>query len=187
MTPMDQALARLDHTRAQLRQELLPPPEADAAPNGQSPGIAWPRRLRAAWRHWRRRLQRWPLAGSLLTAVQDSWLQHPWRPAAELLAQEARAVALPAVRRHPVAAVAIAAGLGMALVASRAWHVPLLAVSLRSTPRRLGRWLLRQFAQPPVQAGVLSLLLMLSQRGQASAAGTETAADTAPTAPQTPP
>lgn len=179
LTPLDQALARLAETRARLRQELLPPTDRGrhAVPGGRPGGSPWPLRLRAGWRHWRRQLRRWPLAGMLLSGVQEAWQQHPWRPTAELVAKEAGAAVLPAVRRHPVVAVALAAGLGMAVVAGRRWYAPALQGQVRSAPARLGRWLLRQLSQAPVQAGLFGLLAMLAQRGWS--APTDTADNTA--------
>lgn len=199
LTPLDQALARLAETRARLRQELLPPTDLGrhAVSGGMPTGSPWPLRLRAGWRHWRRQLRRWPLAGMLLSGVQEAWQRHPWRPTAELVAKEAGAAVLPAVRRHPVLAVALAAGLGMAVVAGRRWYAPALQGHVRSAPARLGRWLMRQLSQAPVQAGLFGLLAMLAQRGwsaptdgtdttAAAASGTTPAAAAAPASARAP-
>lgn len=186
LTPLDQALARLADTRARLRQELIPPEDTGRSdhPDAGAASSAWPPRLRAAWRHWRRQLRRWPLTGALLAGAQDTWKHHPWRPTAELVLQQAGAAVLPAVRRHPVAAVALAAGLGMAVVAGRRWYAPTLQGQVRSAPARLGRWLLRQLGQAPVQAGLVGLVAMLAQRGWAApAAETSTTPSATPSGP----
>jgi hypothetical protein len=182
LTPLDRALARLADTRARLRQELLPPEDSGRPdhPEGSAASSVWPPRLRAGWRHWRRQLRRWPLTGALLAGAQDTWKRHPWRPTAEMVLQQAGAAILPAVRRHPVAAVALAAGLGMAVVAGRRWYAPALQGQVRSAPARLGRWLLRQLGQAPVQAGLVGLLAMLAQRGWAAPADAPPSATPAP-------
>lgn len=182
VTAMSIAIARLEDSRARLRLELLPQPKAPHAGGaGKSasdwlrwPSAAqWPLRLRALWRHGRQALRRvgaqHPLAGMALAAVQDAWQHHPWRATAQLLGREASAAVLPAVRRHPFAAVVIAAGLGMAAVASRRWHWPLLTRRLRRSPGQLGGWLLHQLTQAPMQTAVVSALVMWAQRARSGA------------------
>jgi hypothetical protein len=65
------------------------------------------------------------------------------------------------IRRHPVAVVALAAGLGAAIVAGRPWRWPVVAARMRPMPGHVGRWALRQLTSPSVQAALLSLLVVL--------------------------
>lgn len=150
-----EALARIERSRARLRLEMIPPP-----PAGPPMGSPLPRRLRALWRHLRRRASGWPITGFAMAALGEWWHRQPWRPAGEMLVDEIQASALPWVRRHPVATVAAAAALGAAVVASRPWRWPGVAQRVRPVPRQLSRWLLRQFSQAPVQATLLNMLML---------------------------
>lgn len=161
-----QALARLDLSRARLRHEMIPPPPARVPP-----GSPLPTRLRALWRHLRRKAGGWPVAGFASAALGEWWHHHPWRPAGEMLVDEIQASALPWVRRHPVATVAGAALLGAAIVVSRPWGWPGVAERVRPMPRRLGRWLFRQFSQAPVQAALLSMLMIFVKPAAEAASG----------------
>lgn len=172
---MSEALARLDLSRSRLRQEMIPPPPARLPP-----GSPLPTRLRALWRHWRRKAGGWPVAGVAAAALGEWWHHHPWRPAGELLVDEVQASALPWLRRHPVATVAVAATLGAALVVSRPWRWPGVAERVRPMPRRLGRWLIRQVGQAPVQATLLSMLMLLVKPAAQAAAGDAPAPGSAP-------
>ena len=195
LSPLAHALARLADSRARLHHELVPAPKPQAAGSGAGlwPG-PWPPQLKALWRRGGRLLRRLlgqsptaaALLGGLAGAAQDTWRRHPWRPTAELLGREAGAAVLPAVRRHPLAAVAVAAGLGMAIVAGRAWHWPILSRRLRDSPQRLGRWLLHQLAQPALQTALLSVLVMAVQRKTADDVPAA-AADLQAAAPEAPP
>lgn len=154
-TALSEALARLETSRSRLRQQMIPPPPARLPP-----GSPLPTRLRALWRHLRRKAGGWPIAGFAAAALGEWWHHHPWRPAGELLVDEIRASALPCLRRHPLATVAAAATLGAALVVSRPWRWPGVADRVRPMPRRLGRWLARQLSQAPIQATLLSMLMV---------------------------
>lgn len=158
-----EALGRLELSRARLRHEMIPPPPARLAP-----GSPLPTRLRALWRHWRRKSRAWPVMGLATAALGEWWHHHPWRPVGEMLAGEAQASTLPWLRRHPVAAVATAAALGAALVVSRPWRWPGVSERVRPMPRRLGRWLLRQVSQAPVQTALLSMLMLFLNKPSAA-------------------
>jgi hypothetical protein len=161
-----EALARLEISRARLRQEMIPPPPARLPP-----GSPLPTRLRALWRYLRRKAGGWPVAGFAAAALGEWWHHHPWRPAGELLVDEIQVSALPWLRRHPVVTVAAAATLGAALVVSRPWRWPGVAERVRPMPRRLGRWLIRQFSQAPVQATLLSILMLFVKPAARAASG----------------
>lgn len=154
-----QALGRLELSRARLRHEMIPPPPPPDEP-GRGP-FAWPRRARALWRRLRQRSGRWPVASLAMTALGEWWHHHPWRPAGEMLVDEVKGAALPVIRRHPVVVVALAAGLGAAVVAGRPWRWPVVAARMRPMPGHMGRWALRQLTSPSVQAALLSLLVVL--------------------------
>jgi hypothetical protein len=94
-------------------------------------------------------------------AVGEWWRQHPWREAGEVLADELKATAGPLVRRHPLWVVAGAACLGAFLVSQRPWRWPAVAERVRPMPGRLGRFLLSQLTQVPVQTALLSMLVLL--------------------------
>lgn len=176
---MVEALARLELSRAQLRERMIPPPLPPPPPG--APSALLPARLRAWWRRLRRRGGGWPIAGVATAALGEWWQHHPWRPAGELLAGEWRATAAPLVRRHPVLIVLAAAGLGAFLVAQRPWRWPGVAERVRPMPARLGRFLLGQLSQAPVQTALLSLLMLLRKPADAPAPAGDTPRQPRPT------
>lgn len=147
------ALARLAASREQLKYELLPPTHEEHAPG------PLPRRVQALWRWLRRRLAGSPVLDMAVQTAQHWWQAHPWRATSELVAQELRASAVPVIRRHPLAAMLAAAGLGAALMIWKPWRWGLVRRQLRPLPRHAGRWLLRQLMQPSVQAMLAGLLV----------------------------
>lgn len=161
-------LARLADSRAALRRELVPPTEP--APNGtDGAGLADP--LRRWWRRLRRATRGSPLAALAGEAVQGWWQHHPWQPTATLLARHTR----PLLRQHPVAAVAVAALAGAALVAGRPWRWRAVDAQLRPLPGQALHWLLGQLGSAPVQAMLASLATMAWRRDPvAEAASTAT-------------
>lgn len=179
---VEQALARLQASRLQLRHALVPAARSEAAGNaGASP---LPRRLRALLRCWRQRLRQSPVAATLMGSAQAWWWQQPWREPAEAAAAELRGAIGPVVRRHPVAAVLLAGVAGAALMAWRPWRWPVVARQFSPLPRRVGRWLMAQFAQPAVQS-VLGGLLM-SWLGRAANAPPPSPSPSPPAAPAAP-
>lgn len=162
-------LQRLARSRAALRRELVPPPEPAAnGPDGL--GLTGP--LRRWWRRLRRATQGSPLAVLAGEAVQGWWQHHPWRPTATLLARQAR----PVLRQHPVAAVAVAALAGAALVGCRPWRWRAVDAQLRPLPGRALHWLLAQLGSAPVQATLASLALMALRRDPAADPAPDTGA-----------
>jgi hypothetical protein len=154
---VDAALARLAASREHLKHELLPPP--DDARHGDGARIPLPRPLMALWRWARRRFAGSPVLGMAAQAAQGWWRSHPWRSTSELVVQELHASAAPVIRRHPLAATLAAAGLGAALMIWKPWRWGPVRRQLQPLPRHAGRWLLRQLAQPSVQAMLAGLLV----------------------------
>lgn len=148
------ALARLAASREQLKHQLLPAPRE----HDESPGPL-PRRLQALWRWVRRRFAASPVLDVAMQTAQHWWHAHPWRGASELVAQELHANAAPIIRRHPLAAMLAAAGIGAALMIWKPWRWGPVRRQLQPLPRHAGRWLLRQLAQPSVQAMLAGLLV----------------------------
>lgn len=167
------ALLRLQQSRAQLRAAMLPPPDTAAT----GPGSAFPRRWRALWRAWTRR---GPLSG--LSAVADSaagalrgwWRSQPWHSTTEWAGRAVLGEAAPLVRRHPLLAVALGAGLGAAVVLAKPWRWQALTRRVRPMGGSLLRWTLAQLSQVPVQmalAGLLAQFVGDRARGQAATGG----------------
>lgn len=175
--PLDdraRALARLQASRAQLREQLLPPAEPPAVAGRRSPS------LRALLRRWRIRLSRSPLVDVALAGLQTWWQHHPWRAPGEAVARQLGDTVGPLVRRHPVAAAAVAASLGAALVLGKPWRWPLVAGQIAPLPRRAVRWALHQLANPAVQSVIAAwVLATLGPRTAAAPAGEAEAPDPA--------
>lgn len=175
-TPLDAALARLAASRARLRAELCPPVEAGPGrvdAQGRPQASRWPQSAGALWRRARRALQAWPVADLAAGLLQDWWQRHPWRRPGEELAEAARHVVLPLVRRHPLSALLGAAAVGALLVAARAWRWPALRRARPAAAQGVGHWLATQLANPAVQTALLSALMLVvkqwSGRGEAAA------------------
>jgi hypothetical protein len=118
-TALTAALQRLAHSRSQLRVVLMPPPAAeDLGPGTDGPG----RLLRLLWRRLRRAGRNAPALDLALSALQAWWLSRPWRATAAAWRQGMDTTVVPLVRRHPWAAVGVAAGAGAALVVLRPWR-----------------------------------------------------------------
>lgn len=92
-----------------------------------------------------------------LLAVQNWWQHHPWRSTGELVARELNTKLTPIVRRHPMAAVGLAGGLGLLLVKTRPWRRPPVTRQAKPLPGRVLRWMFRQLSQAPAQALLSSL------------------------------
>ena len=158
------ALARLEATRAQLRAVMIVPPPASAqgadGSTGSASGMPW----RRWWRSLRQALPKGPVTDLIGSLAQNWWRRHPWRPVAELMAQEARGQLLPFVRRHPLAVVTGAAAVGAATAVLLHWRWRDLRRPMRAAPMQAGSWLARQLAQPALQATLLMKLMDWIQR-----------------------
>jgi hypothetical protein len=169
---VEAALARLTASREQLRHELLPLPDTQHTGGA----AALPHRVQALWRWARRQVAGSPVLTMAMQAAQGWWRAHPWRSTGELVVQELHASAAPLIRRHPLATTLAAAGLGAALMIWKPWRWGLVRRQLRPLPRHAGRWLLRQLAQPSVQA-MLAGLLVSAGLGRAAHQASESVGD----------
>lgn len=158
---VSEALARLRHSRQQLQAACAPArPAGD--PAGGSPSA------------WERALQASPLLGLLWPALQQAWAAQPWAAGLQDLGASAREGLGPWVRRHPLAAVALAAVGGAALVACRPWRLLRPAALGASLRHQVGGWAkqaLRGLGDAPAQMalGALTAWLMNAQRTASSA------------------
>lgn len=161
------ALARLQATRQALRLELLPP--APAQDSADDAGAGESLSLHRLWRRLRRWARSWAPGSVLVEAVEQTWRVHPLRPVGVAIAESYRSQVAPVLRKHPWVMVAVAAGLGAALVLGRRWHAPLLVSTLRPLPQRLGRWLLAQLTSAPVQTALAAWLMVRASSARPTA------------------
>lgn len=166
-SPQQRALARLAASRQRLQSTWLPTPStgSTARKAGRAAGS---HRLAGVWRLWRRRLADVPVVGLALDAAEGWWQNNPWRLAGQTVAGELDHALTPWIRRHPILTVALAAGAGYTLVSTRAWAWPVVADQWRPLPRRIGRWLLHQVSQAPLQSVMAGLMATAAVAGQRS-------------------
>lgn len=173
--PLTRALLRLQASRAQLRAAMMPPAE----PSAPAGGFEWPRRWRAIWRTWTRSGPVALAAGTAVDAVQSWWRRQPWHATTELAGRAVLAETLPLVRRHPLWAVALGAGLGAAVVAARPWRWAAVNRRMRPIGGHVFSWVVAQLSQVPVQMALAALLAQFvgeRARGQAAAPAASAAA-----------
>lgn len=107
------AVARLEASRARLREGMRPAP---AAPEAAGSGDARP----AA--SWLAQLKGLPVIDLVAQELHEWWSRHPLRPVVLVAAEASNAVARPLARRHPLVLVLSAAVVGAALVRGRTWR-----------------------------------------------------------------
>lgn len=175
-TSTAQAVARLERSRARLRHALTP---AQPAP-GTSEG--WSFKLLEHARTWLRGTPWGTLVEPLVSAAGDTlsawWARQPWRDAA-LQARDTLAADLsPWVRRHPIAAIAVAAVAGATVAASGVWRWRSLRRSGLHLAANLRRAVTGQFRSPAVQSLILGAVLSyLAGRKQSAGTQPQQAAD----------
>ena len=131
------AVDRLIESRARLRHALQGADTAsgDGVP-GQGFGPATPRPAGG----WLGRVAGLPLTRLVLDALAGRWRRHPWRTAALVADDLARAVLQPVALRHPWRLVFISAVAGGLLVFSRpARWLPRPALLIRLAPQLLAQ------------------------------------------------
>lgn len=185
-TPRLRALARLASTRARLRAQVLPARRSGAV-SDEDDGLAGAgQALRTWWRFLRRQLGHTPVGLAVLSWLENWWQRQPLAAAAEMGATELRATVLPLVRRHPLAAMASAALVGGALVASRRWLWAWAGRRARVWPAAMGSWVWHQARDPAIQLLLMAWLqrLMASRPEAAEAPGAPAPAPAHPAEPQ---
>jgi hypothetical protein len=170
------ALQRLALSRAGLRSVLIAPPDVDDNLDGAAPT----RLLRQLWRQLRRATRTSPVADLALGALQAWWLTRPWRPAVAELRHKLEGSVLPLVRRHPWAAVGVAAGAGAALVYLRPWRWVAARGSWPLWRAGLVAQAVQQAAKLPWEAMLGALMAGLATR-QAAATPTPPPSPASPT------
>ena len=154
---LEQALARLDQSRARLRVALRPEP----APTAEAAGRSFnPMRRARAWlrtKSWGTLLD--PVVGAANQAVMDWWKRQPLVRSA-LLAQSTLSAELsPLVRRYPVPAVLLTAALGAIASRSGLWRWRTVRRSGLLLALQLRRVLIAQLGSPAVQSLLLGAVV----------------------------
>ena len=154
---LEQALARLDQSRARLRVALTPEPAPPAEAAGRSFS---PVRRARAWlrtKSWGTLLD--PIVGAANQAVMDWWKRQPLVRSA-LLAQSTLSAELsPLVRRYPIPAVLLTAALGAIAARSGVWRWRTVRRSGLLLALQLRRVLIGQLGSPAVQSLLLGALV----------------------------
>ena len=158
------ALQRLAASRGKLQLALMPPPEPDESDDtaGSSGSTAPGRLLRKLWRQLRSAGRKSTVVDLALGALQSWWSTHPWRPAVNVVRLDLDATLVPLVRRHPWAAVGVAAAAGAVVVGLRPWRWAPLRGSRASWQAGLTAKLLRQAAHLPWEAVLAALMATLA-------------------------
>jgi len=125
---------------------LLDPDAAEEAERPAPPPGQKARRPGA----YARLLRRHPEMRVVVEALEAWWKFHPVHRMYNVAEQGAKAVVVPVVRKHPVATIATAAAIGMAVVSFRPWRNEHVRRSARTLPMDGGRWVLRQLASLPL-------------------------------------
>ena len=156
-TLTEQAVARLERSRANLRHALTPVPPAPSTSN------AWSFKLVEHARTWLRGTPWGTLVEPLVSAAGDTlstwWARQPWRDAALRAGDTLAADLSPWVRRHPIAAIAVAAVAGATVAASGVWRWRSLRRSGLHLAANLRRAVTGQFSSPAVQSLLLGAVL----------------------------
>jgi hypothetical protein len=122
--PQAAALQRLALSRSKLQAALLQPQQmADAADAADAAGGASAGRLvRRLWRQLRQAGRKSTVVDLALGALQSWWSTAPWRQAVNGARQNLETSVVPLVRRHPWAAVGVAAVTGALVMSLRPWR-----------------------------------------------------------------
>ena len=156
-TRIDEALARLDRSRARLKVALTPKPPPAAGPTPRSFG---PMRRARGWL----RAQPWgtlldPIVGAANQAVMDWWKRQPVVRSALLAKSTLSAELSPLVRRYPIPAVLLTAMLGAVAVRSGVWRWRAVRRSSLMLASQLRRVLVGQLGSPAMQSLLLGAVV----------------------------
>jgi len=144
--PSTPATLRLAASRTRLRMWLLDP---DAAEEAERPAPPPGHRARRPGVYGRL-LRRHPELRVVVEALEAWWKFHPVHRMYNVAEQGAKAVIVPVVRKHPVATIATAAVIGVAVVGFRPWRNEHVRRSAKTLPMDGGRWVMRQLASLPL-------------------------------------
>jgi hypothetical protein len=154
---MAQALARLERSRANLRQALAPALPAQGTPS------VWSFNLLEHARAWLRGTPWGVVVEPLVSAGGDTlsawWARQPWRETVLQARDTVSAELSPWVRRHPIAAIAAAALAGAAVAASGVWRWRTVRRSGLQLAAHLRRTVMGQLSHPAVQSVLLGAVL----------------------------
>jgi hypothetical protein len=136
------ALQRLEASRASIHAELkkMQSPE-EAAPRSDEASPGWPFSV--------------PLFATATRALRLWWRRHPARPVVDIASDAGAQALTPLVRRHPVAALALAMAAGAAMVVWRPWRSRVTAAVWAGLGAQLTSGLVSSILNP----GTLSSLL----------------------------
>lgn len=181
---VSQALQRLQASRRRLQDQWLPEPAPGRGRRGT--GSLRQGGLAGLWRHWRRKLARVPAAQAVGDLLSGWWQNHPWRGTAELVSHDVVPQLGLAVRRHPLLAVTLAAGAGVALVVCKPWRSTWCRSQWQTLPTRLGHAAWQLAAQAPLHGLLAGLLGAATGAATGAAAASAAQAGATGTATETP-
>lgn len=182
---LEQALARLDRSRANLRTALRPavPTSDHAAASSFNPL----RRARAWLRGttWGGLLD--PVVGAASEALAQWWRRQSWYESVALAQDTLSAELSPLVRRYPITAVVVTASTCAVLVGSGVWRWRAVRRSGLQLAVQLRRLVTSQLTSPALQSVLLGALASyLAARTRPASAAEAPARDAAPFKAQPP-
>ena len=170
-SPPASPAARLDASRARVRNALRAAAAARAGPDGTGASAAWLDALRSI-----------PGSGLLIDALHRWWTQHPLHVTAQVFSSAAQALVRPLAQRHPLALVGGALVVGGLLAAGRPWRWILTPTLLAGM---LPQLLSKAVALVPAQSWMALVASLAKQPTAEAPAPSQTAAS--PSAPAEPP
>ncbi len=153
------ACERLALSRERLRVALLATSPCSA--RADKPGDTNNSRSAAADWGWLEPLRTWPVFAAVCDIGTDWWQRHPLRPASHAVMHTVSEVFKPLARRHPVALVLGAAGVGAVVVWLRPWRwLPVSAVLAGVLARAWPQVLSSTLARMPLEAWLAAFAAM---------------------------
>ncbi len=141
------AIARIEASRARLRQAMQPPPASQVGEPLTGP-LAWLARIKDQ-----------PSIAVVIDALQSWWSHHPMRPLIQVAREATNAVAKPIAQHNPVALVLAAGLLGVVLAWSRPWRWALKPALFAGLMPQL---VSRVFTNMPLESWLATFSSMLS-------------------------
>jgi hypothetical protein len=169
-SPPASPAARLEASRARVRDALRAAAAARAGPGDTGGSAAWLDALRSI-----------PGSGLLIDALQRWWTQHPLHVTAQVFSSALQALVRPLAQRHPIALVGGALVVGGLLAAGRPWRWILTPTLLAGL---LPQLLAKAVALVPAQSWMAIVASLARQPPAEPPAPAQTAAS--PSAPAAP-